>query len=297
MRDTQSDRLVAVKQMPNTWIRECHEDFVREHPTETEMPWQDIGCTRFLNSVNFRYGCSLHGVYRGDADTYVTTSFATEGDLFSVAQAGHNPGPEREAAFAPIVVQLLTGMRQLHDMHIVHRDISLENVLLTKEDGPATGTPGGEQVRVIDYGMASTGRVFKRCVRGKASYQAPEMHGDQEYDAFLSDTFSVGVILYASLLKDYPWLSTRPGGCKCFDYVKSHGFRMYCAKRKVRGSDMRVAECISEDLMALLEGLFALDPAQRLTLGEKEFPADRRSVWDEPWVIKCREIAGGCVNI
>lgn len=31
--------------------------------------------------------------------------------------------------------------------------------------------------------------------------------------------------------QDYPWLSTRPGGCKCFEYVRKHGFRA-CAHSK-----------------------------------------------------------------
>ena len=34
-----------------------------------------------------------------------------------------------------------------------------------------------------------------------------------------SDPFRV------QLPQDYPWLSTRPGGCKCFEYVRKHGFR------------------------------------------------------------------------
>merc|ERR1719324_2235018 len=94
--------------------------------------------------------------------------------------------------------------------------------------------------------MASATRMFRNCVRGKASYQAPELHGDAEYDAYLSDVFSLGVTLYALLLKDYPWLSTRPGGCKCFEYVRKHGFRAYLAKRKLRNSGQRIGDMMSE---------------------------------------------------
>jgi len=285
MQDQQDDRLVAVKSMPNTWICESHEEFLVEHPGETEMPWQDIGCTRFLSSVDFAYGCNLDGVYRGDTDTYVLSSFASGGDLFACAQSGIPPGPDRERALAPLVVQLLTGVKQLHEMRIVHRDISLENVLLSHDESKEGGSSSElGSIRFVDYSMASTDRTFRDCVRGKASYQAPEMHSDMEWDALLADTFSVGVILYAILLKDYPWLSTKPGGCQCFDYVRRHGFLSYCAKRKVRGSNVQVADCISEDLVQLLEGMFALDPASRLTLGEKQWGTERRSVWDEPWL-------------
>jgi len=280
MRDTSGDRLVAVKQMPTRWVRRCHSDFIIEHPTETEMPWQDVGCVRFLNDVGYPYACTLLGLYRDDVHTYVVTSFASEGDLFSWCEVGVPPGLEREVVVHPLARQMMEGMQQLHDLSIVHRDISLENILLSKLDDDSL------RIRIIDFSMASTSRRFRNCVRGKASYQAPELHTDGEYDAFLSDAFSLGVTLYALLLKDYPWLSTRPGGCKCFEYVRKHGFRSYLAKRKLRNSQARVADVMSEPLKQLLEGMLALDPADRLTLGERVWSVDgaRKSVWDEPWM-------------
>lgn len=282
MRDIAEDRLVAVKQMPNRWIRNSHSDFVIEHPAETEMPWQDVGCVQFLNTMGYPYACSLLGVFRDDEHTYVVTSFASEGDLFSWCEVGVAPGLEREVLVYPLARQMVEGIQQLHDMAIVHRDLSLENILLTKLDDAEASL----SIRIIDFSMASTQRRFRNCVRGKASYQAPELHTDSEYDAFLTDAFSLGVTLYAVLLKDYPWLSTRPGGCKCFEYVRKHGFRSYLAKRKLRNSQARVADVMSEPLKQLLEGMLALNPDERLTLGERVWgtSSGRRSVWDEPWM-------------
>lgn len=281
MRDLRNNRLVAVKQMPNRWVRGGHADFVAEHPSETELPWQDVGCLRFLKNSGFEYVCTLIGVYRDCTYTYVVTSFCSEGDLFSWCETGVPAGRERELVVQPLARQIMKGVQQLHEKSIVHRDLSLENILLEKlEDDSLV-------VRIIDFSMCSTNRYFRNCVRGKASYQAPELHTDREYDAFLSDAFSVGVTLYAMLLKDYPWLSTRPGGCKCFEYIRKHGFRAYLAKRKHRNSGDRVAELMSEPLKQLLEGLLALDPADRLTFGESAWirsGTPRRSVWDEPWL-------------
>mmetsp|Transcript_23650 Transcript_23650/g.54034 ORF Transcript_23650/g.54034 Transcript_23650/m.54034 type:complete len:394 (-) Transcript_23650:145-1326(-) len=281
MRDLVENRIVAVKQMPTKWVCTCHTDFVVEHPSETEMPWQDVGCVKFLNDSGYPYACGLLGVYRDDVQTYVVTSFATEGDLFSWCEHGEGPGLEREVLVQPLARQIMHGVQQLHDYALVHRDLSLENILLSRSENDEM------EVRIIDFSMASTTRRFRNCLRGKASYQAPELHTHQEYDAFLSDAFSLGVTLYAVLLKDYPWLSTRPGGCKCFEYVRKNGFRSYLAKRKLRNSQSRVAEFMSEPLTQLLEGLLALDPAERLTLGESAWAAEgcnRRSVWDEPWM-------------
>lgn len=280
MSDSHTNTLYAVKQMPNEWIRGSHQEFIREHPSETEFPWQDICCISFLKVNNFEYACNLHGVYRDSVHTYVVTTFATEGDLFSWCETGCQTGPAWEQAVLPVARQMFQAVQQFHDFGLVHRDLSLENILLSKYGD------GALCARVIDFGMVSTARCFRNCLRGKASYQAPELHTDQEYDAYLSDAFSLGVTLYAVIMKDYPWLSTRPGGCKCCDYVRKHGFRSYLQKRKLRNSNVRVSEAISEPLKQLLEGLLAFDPKDRLTLGEATWSttgSPRRSVWDEPW--------------
>lgn len=278
MKDQKLKQLVAVKQMPTKWVRKSHADFVINHPSETELPWQDVGTIRFLNSQNYEYACDLLGVYRDEQSTYVVTSLATEGDLFSWCETPFEPGRNRELEVLPIIRQLIRSVQQLHDFGIAHRDLSLENCLLTKIEGDPA-----HYLRIIDFSMASTGRMFQFCVRGKASYQAPELHKDGYFDGFLADAFSVGVTIYAMMLKDYPWLSTRPSGCKCYDYVLKHGFRAYFQKRKLRGTDSRVVDFMSENLQSLLEGLLCLDPAKRLTLGEETF-GQRRSVWDEPWL-------------
>jgi len=286
MRDTARDMAVAVKQMPNAWACRSHAEFVMDHPGETEMPWNDIGCVRFLNTVGFEYACSLLGVYSDEEYTYVVTSLASEGDLFTWCEQPTSPGTNREALVRPLAWQMLMGVQQLHDFDIVHRDLSLENILLNRD------SDGTLRVRIIDFGTASTTRFFKRCVTGKASYQAPELHTGEQYDAFLSDAFSLGVTLYAIIVQDYPWLSTRPGGCKCFEYVRKHGFFHYLDKRKMRGSETKVGKVMSPELKTFLAGLLALNPHERLTLGEHAWSqaastgasGKRSSVWDLDWL-------------
>jgi serine/threonine protein kinase len=284
MRDRQDgERLVAVKQVPNVWLRSSPSEFLREHPSETENPWQDIGCTNFLNHVGYPFACRLLGVYRDDEHSYIVTSFATEGDLFSWCEnSALQPGHEREVVVLPIARQIIEGVQQLHDLSIVHQDISLENLLLSQAEDCSL------HIRIIDFSMASTSCHFRGSALGKPVYQAPEFHEDEElgYDGFLSDAFAVGVTLYALVAKDYPWLTTKPGGCKLFEYVRKQGFRKYVGRRKLRGSTARVADIMSEPLMQLLEGLLQLDPAKRLTLGERVWKESehRRSVWDMAWL-------------
>merc|ERR1740130_2145255 len=166
MFDKQEQRLVAVKKMPNSWVRGSHKDFLAAYPHETEWPWQDIGCTRFLNSLNFPHCCALYGVYKGAEDTAVMTQYANEGDLFTWCAANSiPPGPEREAMVRPLVVQFFEGLQRLHQLTVVHRDVSMENVLVSKEED------GSLHLHIIDFGMAKTQRYFNKPDGGKRSYQ------------------------------------------------------------------------------------------------------------------------------
>lgn len=282
MYDSLTNRMVAVKRMPSSWTCGSHAQFLLEHPAEVEMPWQDIGTTSFLGSVNFPYICRLDGVYCNENEEHmnVVSEWAEEGDLFSwTSKVTEPPGIWREAVLWPLIKQIAFAVMNLHELSIVHRDISLENIVISN-----SGVDTGMYAKIIDFGMASTHRSFQHSVRGKPSYQAPEVHTDQEYNGSLADVFALGVLIYALLVQDYPWMSTKPGGCKCFNFVKQHGLRAYLNRRKRRGSTQKVIECMSDGLVRLLEGLLAIEPERRLTLnGALWQDGEHASVWDEPW--------------
>eukprot|EP00928_Gymnodinium_smaydae_P038737 TRINITY_DN26647_c0_g3_i1.p1 TRINITY_DN26647_c0_g3~~TRINITY_DN26647_c0_g3_i1.p1 ORF type:complete len:572 (+),score=69.89 TRINITY_DN26647_c0_g3_i1:170-1885(+) len=288
MKDAVNDRLVAVKRLPIMWMQSCHRNFVRCYPDQTELPWQDLGCNTFLTNNGYEFVCKILGVYRDSTYYHIVSPFATVGELFSWSETGPDPGHQRELELLPIARQMFRAVRDLHNLHVVHHDISMENILLTKNEGSDQ-----QEVKVIDFSMSTTQRFSKKNVTGKMPYQAPECHTSQEIDGFLTDTFALGVSLYAMSVRDYPWLSTDPDGCKCFRFVQHFGFRKYMKTRKLRSSALlKVADVMSEPLAALLEGLLATDPEKRLTLGERVFDGDtsdgaprRRSVWDEPWLI------------
>eukprot|EP00446_Apocalathium_sp_SHHI-4_P036408 CAMPEP_0177309120 /NCGR_PEP_ID=MMETSP0368-20130122/9120_1 /TAXON_ID=447022 ORGANISM="Scrippsiella hangoei-like, Strain SHHI-4" /NCGR_SAMPLE_ID=MMETSP0368 /ASSEMBLY_ACC=CAM_ASM_000363 /LENGTH=374 /DNA_ID=CAMNT_0018767959 /DNA_START=76 /DNA_END=1201 /DNA_ORIENTATION=+ len=258
MIDTITCKEVAVKQIPNSWIRQHPEDFDQQLYGEGEHPWVGIGCAALLTNANYQYACPLLGVYRDEQTTHIVMELAHEGDLFSWCHSPHVsvPGPERETLVRPLARQIIQSLQQLHDLSIVHGDVSLENILLS---GPL-------QIQLIDFGKSSTSR-FRSGISGKPSYEAPELHTGQGFDGFLSDAFAVGVTLYALFCNDYPWLSTQPGGSKSFDYFCQNGFRAFIKKRRL-WTGIHVEKLLSEPVVELLSGLLNPDPALRLTLGE-----------------------------
>eukprot|EP00930_Biecheleria_cincta_P100560 TRINITY_DN92176_c0_g1_i1.p1 TRINITY_DN92176_c0_g1~~TRINITY_DN92176_c0_g1_i1.p1 ORF type:complete len:353 (+),score=70.92 TRINITY_DN92176_c0_g1_i1:113-1171(+) len=270
----------AVKKMPNKWVRQGPPDFDKTYPTASEKPWVDIGLVRHLNSIKYPYVCELLGVYKDDQQTYVCTSLANKGDLFSWCEKDPKPGMLREAVMIPLAIQMFSGVRMLHELGIAHRDLSLENLLLHEPEG---GTP---TIKLIDFGMSTTSRMCRKEVRGKQSYQAPELHLSAPYDAFLSDSFALGVVLFAMAVQDYPWTSTVPGQCQLFEYITAFGFGKFLKKRKLRkGKGEHLAEVLSPELAELLKGLLQMSPENRLHLGENCFePSKNSSAWERSWI-------------
>lgn len=282
MIETATGKNVAVKCMPTKWIRTSPEEFLSKYPKATERPWWDAGFVRTLNDSDCPFVCKLVGIFHGEEFSYVVTSLATGGDLFSWCDISIAPGIAREKLMKPIVGQFLEGFRWLHNLGISHRDISLENLLLTEDNS----APGLKRVKIIDFGMADMKRLFSNEVRGKQSYQAPEMHEPAKVcDSFLSDAFAVGVVIYCMSVQDYPWISTVKNQCRLFEFIRLSGLTAFARKRNVRKGSGTVLEAWSPALHEVIDSLLEFDPHKRACLGESCFAAaEQKSVWDMAWV-------------
>mmetsp|Transcript_26385 Transcript_26385/g.61451 ORF Transcript_26385/g.61451 Transcript_26385/m.61451 type:complete len:287 (+) Transcript_26385:64-924(+) len=275
---------VAVKRMPCSWVMPSPKEFDEKYPKSTERPWFDICVLTRLTAASFSNSCKLYGAFTDGSETFVVMELATDGDFFTWCGNKTPFGREREAPMRPLLRQTFEAVRWLHDNSIAHRDISLENLLLT------TGERG-QVVKIIDFGMATTDPVGSGTY-GKHSYQSPEMHVQPSYEVFLSDVFALGVVMYGMALQDYPWVSTRAGSCKCFDFVNTSGFRAFLAARKVRGKvNQTIAASLSPEFIELMAGLVAFKPKNRYTLGEHRYAGDalqtqRKSALDAEWLAK-----------
>jgi serine kinase len=98
-----------------------------------------------------------------------------------------------------LLIELVAGVKYLHDMDIAHRDLKIENLLLS-----ANGT-----LKLGDFGFARfvspTGLCDTRC--GSAGYIAPEVtvEADEGIDAKLADIWSIGVVLYTMITNSFPF--------------------------------------------------------------------------------------------
>jgi serine/threonine protein kinase len=285
-------RAVAVKAMPRSWMLRSHCEFKKRCPLEKEQPWVDIAFVKELNRRRYQYACEFLGIFEANDRLLFVTALAEQGDLFAWIQTDlRQAGLHRESRIQPIAAQLCDAVCWLHELGVSHRDISLENIVLSV----STEAP---EVKLIDFGMAVVSRYSQGGGHGKGPYKAPEMHTNIVYDAFLTDTFATGVVLLSMILAAYPWESTRPGGDPKFTKAMFVGMSNCLESMTTRlsgGAVLALPQVASNEMMELLVGLLALQPCRRQSLGES-CRGNRCSVWNGPWLRGLRpnqELRGG----
>jgi len=97
-----------------------------------------------------------------------------------------------------IFVQILKGVKYLHNAGIVHRDLKLDNILVDKN-------PLGWKIKIIDFGLAIIQHSNKlKSLCGTMQYIAPEVLQKIGYDNKV-DMWSCGIILFILLTGEFPF--------------------------------------------------------------------------------------------
>ena len=105
-----------------------------------------------------------------------------------------------------IIYDIMCAMKYYHQQRIVHRDIKLDNIMLT---GLESGDPRDIRVKIIDFGMSKLTRGKKKInlqtYCGTIDFIAPEILEGNNYDCSC-DSWSVGVLAYFILSGQPPFM-------------------------------------------------------------------------------------------
>ncbi|MDY7228655.1 serine/threonine-protein kinase [Hyalangium rubrum] len=173
----------------------------------------------FINEARIAVGLSHGNIAQVldfgevDGEYYLALEFVHGQTLSRVMRRARN----KELRVLPVplalrvAIDMLQGLAYAHNrldesgrpLHIIHRDVSPQNVLLGYEG----------QVKLVDFGiararMASRLESEETAAQGKYLYFAPEQARGRELDS-RTDIFAAGVVLYEMLCGKLPWQGER----------------------------------------------------------------------------------------
>lgn len=97
-----------------------------------------------------------------------------------------------------ILVEVMKGLKVIHDNNYIHRDIKSENVLIKS-------TEAGLKYKIADFGFArpvNSGTASTIC--GTEKYMAPEILKNTAYNKSV-DIWALGILLYFMMFAEYPF--------------------------------------------------------------------------------------------
>eukprot|EP01055_Gregarina_sp_Pseudo9_P002610 Gregarina_sp_Pseudo_9__2609@NODE_286_length_3291_cov_26_004920_g268_i0_p1_GENE_NODE_286_length_3291_cov_26_004920_g268_i0NODE_286_length_3291_cov_26_004920_g268_i0_p1_ORF_typecomplete_len548_score105_24Pkinase/PF00069_25/1e47Pkinase_Tyr/PF07714_17/4e29Kinaselike/PF14531_6/1_1e12Kdo/PF06293_14/2_4e09Pkinase_fungal/PF17667_1/1_4e06RIO1/PF01163_22/1_7e06WaaY/PF06176_11/8_5e06APH/PF01636_23/0_0021Haspin_kinase/PF12330_8/0_47Choline_kinase/PF01633_20/0_018PIP49_C/PF12260_8/0_19EcKinase/PF02958_20/0_2 len=226
------------------------------HDSRLENPLNEFSIIGYLFSqtcpVDPLFIVKPYALMRDEAKTYLVQEYCPGGELYYKLK---HEGTFREDKARVIAIQLIFALLSLHSNFICHRDISLENVLISED----------RTIRLIDFGQAErmmdehnepkylTGKA------GKSYYRPPEVY----YGSYLGapmDVFSLGVLLYILVTGFPPFEDALPSDCR---------YRLISSSPDgLHRSLMHEELSMSDDLIDLLSAIFFRPAAHRPTLTE-----------------------------
>jgi serine/threonine protein kinase len=137
--------------------------------------------------------CKLFFVYEDSLSVYLVLEYLPFGSLLQRISE-KNRFTEKESRI--FTKKLLETLEFMHCRNIVHRDLKLENILMTG--------PENCEFKLIDLGLAYESHFLQNKKCGSPGYVAPEMLRDEDYDCKI-DIFAAGIILYILLHGRHPF--------------------------------------------------------------------------------------------
>lgn len=168
-----------------------------------------------------------------EVDAMLVLEYAPYGTLRQELNSQPNKrfSEERTAGY---ILSLTNALFYLHERKVIHRDLSLDHILLDKND----------RLKVANFGSSVLlSHAKRRTICGAYDYQAPEMVDKVPYDENV-DLWSLGVLCYEMLVGKLP------------------------EPKPVRDREYKVPTFVSKDAAKFVLKLLKPNPSDRLTLEE-----------------------------
>ena len=193
----------------------------------------------------------------------MVSDFCVGGDL-PTYMANHQIGVFDEHRLQQIAREIAKGLQYLHENGIVHRDIRLQNILMS--DSSDSSAPV-----ICDFSQSVRLKKGEKCTTkcGSKDYKAPEILINQPY-SYPVDIWSFGVLLYTLVSERLPFYSLRE------EYTNAN---ISLAHSLINNWELNFDGDewlhISDSLKGLLYGMLEKNPVIRLSAN---------AVLEHPWM-------------
>jgi len=196
---------------------------------------------RILASVKSNFVVSYKEAFFDEKDNTlcIIMEFADRGDLYQkIVQHKKSAIFFEESDIWRIFIQLVKGLKSLHDLKILHRDMKSANVFLFSNGSAKLGDLNVSKVAKRGLGYTQTGTPY---------YASPEVWKDKPYDN-KSDVWSLGCVLYEMITLRPPFRAQNMEGL----------YNKVC-----KGQYNKIPDRFSDDLFQVVQFLLQVNPHSR----------------------------------
>lgn len=174
-------------------------EFRARHPYETEKEYTKKVTAEFCVGSTLHHGNIIEtlDILQEKGRWFEVMEYAPF-DMFAIVMTGKMSREEISCCF----LQILNGVTYLHSVGLAHRDLKLDNVVVSDKG----------IMKIIDFGSAhvfkypfETDVVPAKGIVGSDPYLAPEVYDSREYDAAAVDIWSLAIIFCCMTLRRFPW--------------------------------------------------------------------------------------------
>ncbi|KAF9932772.1 hypothetical protein BGZ67_004589 [Mortierella alpina] len=226
--------------------------FRKRKPTEKERDYVKKVTSEYCLGSTFHHPNIIEtlDIIQEADNIYEVMEFAKY-ELFSSVMSGAMGRDEIACCFKGVC----NGVAYLHEMGVAHRDLKLDNCVMSEKG----------IVKIIDFGCSMVYQLpfekqiqMARGVSGSDPYIAPEVLTTDEHDPRLADVWSLGIIFVCMTLRRFPWKMAKNEIDPSFEaYANASG-----------SGKARLLKLMPRESRAILGRMLEVDPSKRVLMPE-----------------------------
>ena len=171
-----NNRYYALKQIP---INGLTNEYIEKYKEEIKI----------LSKFNSKYIIKYYDSFIENNNLYILMEYGGDLNLKEYIQKyKDDDNLMEENIIEKIILQICSGLKEIHEANIIHRDLSPDNIFINEKD----------EIKIGDFGVSkrlSSHTKFAKTQTGKYHYNAPEIENGEQYDTKV-DIYALGCIIY-----------------------------------------------------------------------------------------------------